>query len=61
VRSLIRRKVNKMREENKKKVDEKRIEEIQKGEGCEIEDIPHDKKIKGKATEKDLKKIQNSK
>lgn len=49
-----------MKEENKKKIDPKKIEEIQKGEGSEIEDIPHDKKIKGKASEKDLKKIQNS-
>jgi hypothetical protein len=54
-------KVNKMSAQNKKKIDEKKIEEIQKGEGHEVEDIPHDKKIKGKASEKDLKKIQNSK
>jgi len=39
-------------EEDKKKM---------KGEESETEDIPHDNKVKGKASEKDLKKIQNSK
>ena len=48
-------------EEDKKKINEKRIEDIQKGEESETEDIPHDNKVKGKASEKDLKKIQNSK
>ena len=53
--------VNKMKDEVKKKIDEKRIEKIQKGEESEIEDIPHGNKVNGKASEKDLKKIQNSK
>ena len=53
--------VNNMKEDVKKKIDEKRIEKIQKGEESEIEDIPHGNKVKGKASEKDLKKIQNSK
>jgi hypothetical protein len=48
-------------EEHKKKINEKRIEDIQKGEESEVEDIPHGKKVEGKASEKDLKKIQNSK
>jgi hypothetical protein len=50
-----------MKEESKKKIDEKKIEKIQKGEGCDIEDIPHGNKVKGKPGDKDLKKIQNSK
>jgi hypothetical protein len=50
-----------MKDENKKKIDQKKIDDIQRGEEKEIEDIPHRKKIPGKATEKDLKKIQNSK
>jgi hypothetical protein len=54
-------KVKKMKEEIKKKITEKKINDIQKGEEPEIEDIPHAKKEGGKASEKDLKKIQNSK
>lgn len=50
-----------MKDEVKKKIDQKKIEDIQKGEEKEIEDIPKGKKIPGKASEKDLKKIQNSK
>ena len=50
-----------MKEADKKKIDEKKIEKIQKGEESEIEDISHGHKVKGKASEKDLKKIQNSK
>jgi hypothetical protein len=50
-----------MKEEDKKKIDEKKIEDIQKGENSEIEDIPHGKKVEGKASDKDLKKIQKSK
>ena len=49
-----------MKEDSKKGIDQKKIEHIQKGEETEIEDIPHGKKVKGKASEKDLKKIQNS-
>jgi hypothetical protein len=49
------------KEEDKKKINEKRIEDIQKGEESEVEDIPHGKKVEGKASEKDLKKIQHSK
>jgi hypothetical protein len=53
--------VKKMKKDIKKKITEKKIEDIQKGEESEIEDIPHGKKIEGKASEKDLKKIQKSK
>lgn len=49
-----------MNQENKKKIDEKKIEDIQKGETREVEDIPHGRKDEGKASEKDLKKIQKS-
>jgi hypothetical protein len=45
----------------KKRTIEKEIEDIQKGEKSEIEDIPHGTKGKGKANEKDIKKIQKSK
>jgi hypothetical protein len=54
-------KVNIMKEEDKKNINEKKIEDIQKGEESEVEDIPHGNKVKGKASEKDLKKIQQSK
>jgi hypothetical protein len=50
-----------MKEEPRKKIDEKKIEKIQKGEGCETGDIPQDMKVEGKPSPKDLKKIQNSK
>jgi hypothetical protein len=50
-----------MKEPVKKKIDDKRIEDIQKGEKSEIEDIPHNTRAKGKANENDLKKIQQSK
>jgi hypothetical protein len=50
-----------MKEETRKKIDEKKIEKIQKGEDCEIGDIPQDMKVEGKPSPKDLKKIQNSK
>ena len=50
-----------MKEPVKKEINDKRIEEIQKGEKSEIKDIPHGTKAKGKASEKDLKKIQESK
>ncbi|HEY3420723.1 MAG TPA: hypothetical protein VGK23_09240 [Methanomassiliicoccales archaeon] len=50
-----------MKEETKKRITEKKIKEIQEGEKSEIEDIPHGKKVEGKASEKDLKKIQKSK
>jgi hypothetical protein len=50
-----------MKEEVKKKITEKKIEDIQKGEKSDIEDISHSKKVEGKASEKDLKKIQKSK
>jgi gamma-glutamyl phosphate reductase len=46
---------------DKKKINEKRIEDIQKGEKSEVEDIPHGTKVEGKASDKDLKKIQHSK
>jgi hypothetical protein len=49
-----------MKKEVKKKIDEKRIEDIQKGEKSDIEDIPHGTKVEGKASDKDLKKIQKS-
>ncbi len=45
----------------KKRIIEKEIEDIQKGEKSEIKDISDNPKIKGKATEKDIKKIQKSK
>ncbi len=44
--------------QEKKKIDEKKIEDIQIGEKSEIEDIPHGQKVEGKASERDLKKIQ---
>ena len=59
--TFISQEVKKMKDDVKKKIDEKRIEKIQKGEMSEIEDIPHGNKVKGKASEKDLKKIQKSK
>ena len=52
-------KVNKMEEKDKKKIDEKKIADIQKGE--DSEHLPNDHKVEGKASEKDLKKIQHSK
>ena len=50
-----------MKKAIEKKIDDKRIQEIQKGEKSDIEDIPHSKRVEGKAIDKDLKKIQNSK
>jgi hypothetical protein len=46
--------------DDKKKINEKKIEDIQKGEESEVEDIPNDERVEGKASEKDLKKIQQS-
>lgn len=50
-----------MEEKDKKKIDEKKIADIQKGEDSESKHLPNDHKVEGKASEKDLKKIQHSK